>query len=111
MNRIVTEPPDSAARGAAMAPREPRDAHVGLLQQQGRARRRAAARDERGFDETHRHARCRELAGDERARHPAADDRDVGFAAAFERRVSLSWSIGGQPHRPTAPQGRDTRHG
>jgi hypothetical protein len=83
-DRIVTQLPNANRGTFAVPPHQLADTLIGFLQQQRRTGGGAAAPDTLAFDEDNRYASLGKCCRRQGARHPAADDDDVGRVVSTE---------------------------
>jgi len=86
--------PDPATGAGTIAGRQFRELEVRFLQQKRRARCRAAAPDERGFENGRRNARFRKGMRHQSSGHAATDNSDRSVVLARQRRISWLDSCG-----------------
>ena len=78
IDRLMAQLPNPAAVAETVAIRQVRQFEIRLLEQQRRARRRAAPPDTAGFQDCCGDARGREGMRDQRSRQAATHNRDIG---------------------------------
>ena len=94
IDRLMAQLPDPPAAAGTIAIRQFREFEVRFLQQERRARCRAASPDDRGFQNRRGDARGRKGVRDQGAGHSATHDSDSRVVLTRQRRISLLASCG-----------------